>query len=203
MDELAVDQFHDIKLDLSQGSLLFMNVCLAIIMFSVSISIKKSDFNEVFKNPRGIIAGVSSQFILFPLLTFLLVLILKPQAGLALGLILVAACPGGNISNFFSFQAKGNVTLSICLTVFATFLSPFLTPFNFEFWGGQLSYLQPILKTISIDYFDLAKTVLLIMVVPLIMGIYVADKRTAFVEKIGRPLRILSVLILFMFIIGA
>jgi BASS family bile acid:Na+ symporter len=203
MDELAVDQFHDIKLDLSQGSLLFMNVCLAIIMFSVSISIKKSDFNEVFKNPRGIIAGVSSQFILFPLLTFLLVLILKPQAGLALGLILVAACPGGNISNFFSFQAKGNVTLSICLTVFATFLSPFLTPFNFEFWGGQLSYLQPILKTISIDYFDLAKTVLLIMVVPLIMGIYVADKRPAFVEKIGRPLRILSVLILFMFIIGA
>ena len=203
MNEQAIDQFHNVKLDLSQGSLLFMNVCLAIIMFSVSIAIKKSDFEEVFKNPRGILAGVSSQFLLFPLLTFLLVVLVKPQAGLALGLILVAACPGGNISNFFSLQAGGNVTLSICLTVFATVLSPILTPFNFEFWGGQLDYLEPILKTISIDYFDLAKTVLLIMVFPLIIGIYVADKWPKFVEKIGKPLRILSVLILAGFIVVA
>jgi BASS family bile acid:Na+ symporter len=71
---------------------------------------------------------------------------------------------------------------------------------NFEFWGGRLDYLQPLLKTISIDYFDLAKTVLMIMVVPLILGIWTAHKYPKFVVKIGRPLRILSILILGAFI---
>ncbi len=196
----TLDQFHKVKLDISQDSLFVMNICIAIIMFGVAISIDAKDFKEVLRNPRGIFAGVTSQFLLFPFLTFLLVLILKPPAGLALGMILVAACPGGNVSNFFSLQSKGNVTLSVCLTVFATFLSPILTPVNFEFWGGQLDYLQPILKTISINYFDLAKTVLMIMVTPLILGIWTAYKYPNFVEKIGRPLRVLSIIILGAFI---
>ncbi len=196
----TLDQFHKVKLDISQDSLFVMNICIAIIMFGVAISIDAKDFKEVLRNPRGIFAGVTSQFLLFPFLTFLLVLILKPPAGLALGMILVAACPGGNVSNFFSLQSKGNVTLSVCLTVFATFLSPILTPVNFEFWGGQLDYLQPILKTISINYFDLAKTVLMLMVTPLILGIWTAYKYPNFVEKIGRPLRVLSIIILGAFI---
>ena len=200
MNEQAIDQFHDVKLNLTQDSLLVMNICLAVIMFGVAITIDMKDFKEVLRNPKGIFAGVTSQFILFPFLTFILVLIFKPPAGLALGLILVAACPGGNVSNFFSMQSGGNVTLSVCLTVFATFLSPILTPVNFAFWGGQLEYLQPILKTISIDYFDLAKTVTLIMVFPLILGIWTAKRYPIFVVKIGRPIRIISILILGAFI---
>jgi BASS family bile acid:Na+ symporter len=200
MNNETLDQFHKVKLDISQDSLFVMNICIAIIMFGVAISINIKDFKEILRNPRGVFAGVTSQFLLFPFVTFLLVWILKPPAGLALGMILVAACPGGNVSNFFSLQSKGNVTLSVSLTVFATLLSPILTPVNFEFWGGQLDYLQPILKTISIDYFDLAKTVLMIMVLPLVLGIWTAYKYPVFVIKIGRPLRILSILILGAFI---
>lgn len=196
----TLDQFHKVKLDISQDSLFVMNICIAIIMFGVAISINTNDFKEVLKNPKGVFAGVTSQFLLFPLVTFVLVFVLKPPAGLALGMILVAACPGGNVSNFFSLQSNGNVALSVCLTVFATVLSPILTPVNFEFWGGQLDYLQPILKSISIDYFDLAKTVLTIMVIPLVLGIWTAQKAPSIVLKIGKPLRILSILILGAFI---
>lgn len=196
----AVDQFHKVKLDLSNDSLLVMNICLAIIMFGVAISVNVKDLREVIINPKGFFAGVTSQFLIFPFLTFLLVLALKPAAGLALGMILVAACPGGNVSNFFSLQAGGNIALSVCLTVAATILSPFLTPINFEFWGSQLEYLQPIIQSISIDYFDLAKTVVMIMVTPLILGMWTAHKFPEFVEKIGRPLRIISILILSAFI---
>lgn len=200
MKNATLDQFHNVKLDISQDSLFVMNICIAIIMFGVAISINAKDFKEILRNPKGVFAGVTSQFLLFPIVTFVLVYFLRPPAGLALGMILVAACPGGNVSNFFSLQSNGNVTLSVCLTVFATFLSPILTPVNFEFWGGQLDYLQPILRSISIDYFDLAKTVLMIMVLPLIVGIGTAHKFPKFVFKIGRPLRILSILILGAFI---
>ena len=203
MNEQALDQFKDVKLDFSNDALFFMNLSLAIIMFGVAISININDFKEVIKNPRGIFAGVTSQFLLFPFITFLLILVLKPAAGLALGLLLVSACPGGNISNFFSLQSGGNVALSVSLTVFATFLSPFMTPFNFGFWGGQIDYLAPIIKHISIDYFELAKTVAIIMVIPLIVGMWTAYKFPAFVVKIGRPIRIISILILAAFIVVA
>ena len=200
MNEEAVSQFQNVKLDFSQDSLLAMNISLAIIMFGVAISININDFREVIRNPKGVFAGVTSQFLLFPFVTFLLILVLKPAAGLALGLMLVASCPGGNISNFFSLQSGGNVALSVSLTVFATVLAPFMTPFNFSFWGGNIEYLQPVIKSISIDYFSLAETVIIIMVIPLVIGIWVAHKFPKLVVNIGRPIRVISILILSAFI---
>lgn len=189
-----------IRIDFSDDQMWLMNLCLAIIMFSVAISINTKDFQEVIKNPRGALAGVSSQFILFPLITFLLVVLMRPEMGLALGMILIAACPGGNISNFFSLQSKGNVALSVSLTVIATLLAPIMTPFNFEFWGSQLQYVQPLFTSISIDYIKLTETVILIMVLPLFLGMLMSNKFPVLVKRISKPLQILSVVILLGFI---
>ena len=124
------EDLSQIQIDFSDDNMWVMNLCLAIIMFSVAISINFRDFREVLQNPRGALTGVISQFLLFPFITFLMVLVLKPEMGLALGMILIGACPGGNISNFFSLQSRGNVALSVSLTVVATILAPIMTPLN-------------------------------------------------------------------------
>ena len=164
------EDLSQVQINFSDENVGMMNVCLAIIMFSVAISINVREFREVLRNPRGVLTGLASQLFLFPLLTFFLVLFLRPEMGLALGLILIGACPGGNISNFFSLQSGGNVALSVSLTVVVTLLAPVMTPFNFEFWGSRVTYLEPLFSSITIDYLALAKTVFLIMVAPLIGG---------------------------------
>ncbi len=199
-DPQALQRVH---IDFSDDNMWLMNVCLAIIMFSVALSIQRKDFREIFTNPRGVISGLISQYILFPFMTFLLVLMIKPEMGLALGMILIAACPGGNISNFFSLQSRGNVALSVSLTVMATLLAPVMTPFNFDFWAGNIAYVEPLLSTISINYYDLAITVLLIMVIPLILGMFLADRYPRISQKLFKPLQILSVIILLAFIVVA
>ncbi|MCA6075164.1 bile acid:sodium symporter family protein [Fulvivirga sedimenti] len=191
---------QDVHIDFSDDNMWLMNICLAIIMFSVALSINLKDFQEIFRNPRGVISGLISQYLLFPFMTFLLVLVMRPDMGLALGMILIAACPGGNISNFFSLQSRGNVALSVSLTVMATLLAPLMTPFNFHFWARKVEYVKPLLSTISINYYDLALTVLLIMVIPLMLGMYLANRFPDIAQKLFKPLQVLSVLILLAFI---
>ncbi|MEJ2005087.1 MAG: bile acid:sodium symporter, partial [Cyclobacteriaceae bacterium] len=114
---------QDVTIQFSNDNIWVMNLCLAIIMFSVALSINVRDFREIFSNPKAVLTGLFSQYFVFPFITFLLVLAIRPQMGLALGMILIAACPGGNISNFFSLQSRGNVALSVSLTVMATLLA--------------------------------------------------------------------------------
>ena len=112
-----------------------VNIVIALIMFGVALDIRWRHFIDLLKNPKSVVVGAVSQFLLLPALTFLLVLIVKPTPTVALGMILVAACPGGNISNFMSYLAKGNTALSVSLTAVSTSLAVLMTPLNFTLWG--------------------------------------------------------------------
>ena len=169
-------------------------------MFGVALSLETRHFKEVARNPKGFWVGVMSQFILLPAITFLLIYFLRPHPGLALGMILVAACPGGNVSNFYSLVAGGNVALSVSLTGFATFFAVFLTPMNFEFWGSILPETEKILHSINISFFAMAKTLVLILLIPLLLGIWFRRKFPSLTIRIEKYLRILSFLILAAFI---
>jgi len=129
-----LSQIDDIRLNFSAGGLLYMNVTLACIMFGVALDIKVDQFKHILLNPKSAFLGISSQFILLPALTFGLVMLLKPPPSIAMGMILIAACPGGNISNFISSLAKANVALSVSLTAFATLSATIMTPFNFAIY---------------------------------------------------------------------
>lgn len=189
-----------VRIDFSDDHVGLMNLCLAIIMFSVALSVNIRDFREIAGNPRGVLGGMLSQYILLPFITWVMIIIIRPEPGLALGMILIAACPGGNISNFFSLQSRGNVALSVSLTVIATLLAPVMTPLNFELWGSQVPYLDDLLRTIRLDPFQLAWTVLLIMVLPLMLGMYLAWRFPHTAGRVQRYLRYVSVLILLAFI---
>ncbi|MEM6629794.1 MAG: bile acid:sodium symporter family protein [Bacteroidota bacterium] len=187
----------------SPDSLFALNIILGFIMFGVALELSIEDFRRVLRKPKAPLIGLVSQFFVLPFLTFLAVWILPVTPSMALGMFLVAACPGGNISNFISSLAKANVALSVSLTAFSTLLAMFLTPINFSFWASLYPPSAEILQTINLDEWELVKTVFLLLGAPLILGMWTAYKFPKFTRKISRPIRIFSILFFVAFVMIA
>ncbi len=194
--EPIVDPLAGVRINFDAGALFALNLSIAFIMFGIALGLRRENFTEVVRNPRGVLTGVISQFLLLPFMTFLLVWIFNPHPGIALGMILVAACPGGNVSNFFSSIGRGNVALSVSLTAIATLLATIMTPLNFELYGSILPYTRAMIRTISIDYMELFQTVVMILALPLLIGIWVSSKFPLITRKIMKPIRWISMVIL-------
>jgi len=193
----------DVMLNFSPGSLQLLNGILAVVMFSIAIDLKPEDFKRLAHAPKPLIAGLFSQFVVLPVLTFGLVLLLNPQPSIALGLILVAACPGGNISNFITHRAGGNAALSVSMTAFATVGAIFLTPFNIAFWGSLYEPTRNILKATAVDPISVAITVGFMLVLPLILGIWLNVKRPDITARLRTPLQWVSMGIFIAFVVLA
>ena len=192
-----------IKINFDTEGLWILNIALAIIMFGVALSIKIDDFKLLIKKPKILFVGIFSQFFLLPALTFVAILIIKPHPSFALGMMMIAACPGGNISNFFSKMANGNAALSVSLTAFATLICIIMTPFNLQFYGGLYEPTNAILKTVELDPFSLFKLVLLILGVPLILGMLTNIYFEETAKKIEKRLKPFSMIIFLALIVIA
>jgi len=192
-----------IKINFNTEGLWILNIALAIIMFGVALSIKIDDFKLLIKKPKILFVGIFSQFFLLPALTFVAILIIKPHPSFALGMMMIAACPGGNISNFFSKMANGNAALSVSLTAFATLICIIMTPFNLQFYGGLYEPTNAILKTVELDPFSLFKLVLLILGVPLILGMLTNIYFEETAKKIEKKLKPFSMIIFLALIVIA
>lgn len=201
MDSLyALD---DIRLNFSSSNLLALNIALAFVMFGVALEIKIDHFKKLILNPGSAFIGIFSQFLVLPFLTFLLTILLHDYLTptMALGMILVSACPGGNISNFMSSLAKGNIALSVSLTAIATLGAIFITPLNFAFWGKQtINFYQAVdpnmlLRPLEIDAYQMFRTVLLILGIPMILGIFINNKYPMFTSGIVKPIKLFSIIL--------
>ncbi|MEP0711668.1 bile acid:sodium symporter family protein [Algoriphagus sp.] len=196
-------ELDSIQLNFSSSDLLLLNLALALIMYGVALDLRFEDFKYLAKNPKGFFLGVFSQFLLLPFLTWCLVLIMKPPPSVALGMFLVAACPGGNVSNFLTSLAKGNTALSVSLTGFSSIISIVSTPLNFALWAGLYAPTSNLLREISLDYADTFITIALILGIPLILGILTHKYAPKFAEKASRVLKPLSILIFAAFVVIA
>ncbi|WP_397362287.1 bile acid:sodium symporter family protein [Olleya sp. R77988] len=177
------------------NGLFILNIALAIVMFGVALGININDFKQLAKQPKPILVGLLSQFILLPLITFLLVLLVKPVPSIALGMFMVAACPGGNISNFITQISKGNTALSVSLTAFASTLALFFTPFNFQFYGHLYQPTATILKTVTLHPMDVFKIMILILGIPLALGMLFNSYKPKMATKLSAILKPVSILI--------
>jgi BASS family bile acid:Na+ symporter len=184
-----------IKINFDSASLWVLNIAIAIIMFGVALGISMDDFRRLLRKPKILFIGILSQFILLPALTFVAILIIQPHPSFALGMVMIAACPGGNVSNFFSKMAGGNAALSVSLTAFATLVCIFMTPINLQFWGGLYEPTNQILKTVSLNPIDLFKLVAIILGIPLFFGMLVKQYHSEMAEKIEKILKPLSMLV--------
>ena len=167
----ACDEDSDLDnavLKMNEDNILFMNISLGFIMLGVALKLRVKDFILVFSAPKSVIIGFLSQFVALPFLTYLLVLILNPMPSVAMGMMIVAACPGGNISNFMTALANGNTALSVCMTAIASVSAVFMTPINISFWGGLYAPTSVILNEVSLDFFEMLKIVGVILLIQLI-----------------------------------
>jgi BASS family bile acid:Na+ symporter len=203
MGNNTIESLDHIRLNFSPESLFMLNIALAIIMFGVALEIKLYHFKNIIKDPKSVIIGFFSQFVALPFITFLMTVLFRDYLTptLALGMILVAACPGGNISNFISSLARGNVALSVSLTAIATVGAVFFTPFNFSIWGSwfidiySTTGTHTLIRPLQIDTLQMFKTVFLILGLPLMVGIFVNTKFPGFTSKIVKPIKRLSIVI--------
>ena len=190
-------------LNFSPASLMLLNAILAVVMFSIAIDLRPRDFQVLLRGPKPVIAGLVAQFLVLPALTFLMVLIVQPQASIALGLILVAACPGGNISNFITYRAGGNAALSVSLTAFATVGAIVLTPVNIAFWGSLYAPSRAILEQTQIGPVQVPITLGLMLILPLVLGVALNSWRPLVAARLRQPLQWLSMGIFALFIVLA
>lgn len=180
----------DIQIAFDAEQLWMLNFALALVMFGVALDIRMADFRRLIKIPKAVLGGVMSQFILLPALTFLLVLWLKPHPSFALGMFLVAACPGGNVSNFMTHLAKGNSALSVSLTAMATVLAAILTPLNLGLWGSWYAPTAGLLRSIHIDFLEMGRVVALLLGVPLLLGMLIGHYKSRLAKKLSRFFKI-------------
>ncbi|MEX0278828.1 MAG: bile acid:sodium symporter family protein [Ruegeria sp.] len=192
-----------VVLNFDAGNLKVLNAILAIVMFSIALDLRLDDFRRVARGPKPLVIGLVSQFLVLPALTFLMIVALKPMPSVAMGLILVAACPGGNISNFMTHRAGGNVALSVSMTAFATVVAIVITPANIAFWGNLYGPTREILQRTQIDPVAVAITVGLMLILPLILGMIVNARFAPCADRIRRPMQWLSMAIFIAFIVLA
>lgn len=172
-------------------------------MFGVALDIKWKHFTQLAHQKKAVFTGLISQFFLLPFLTFILVSVLPVSKGMALGMILLAVCPGGNVSNFFSQMARGHLALSVTLTAISSLVAFIVTPLNFFFWVSLMPSLNTELKAMEIDFVSLMINMVSILLLPLIMGMWISARYEIFSKKIAPGIRLISILMLAGFIVVA
>ncbi len=192
-----------VRLNFNPGSLWLLNAIIGLVMFGVALDLKVADFKAVLTMPKPVIIGMVGQFILLPAFTFLLVLVIRPAPSIALGMMLVAACPGGNISNFLTHYAKGNTALSITMTALSTAVAIVMTPLNLSLWGGLYPETAKILKEVALDPAEMLLAVFLLLGLPMVVGMWTGSRFPNFVERAHKPVKIFSLVVFGIFVLGA
>lgn len=197
-EQLAL--LDSLNINLGAGEMVIVNIILAFVMFGVALGIKVQTFKEVFKSPKSVIVGMLLQWVALPAITCLLAIILNPiiTPMVAIGMLLVASCPGGNISNFMSSLSKGNIELSVSMTAITTAFAPLVTPFTFWFWGTlycRFAAVRNDIPTLEIPFMDMLEQILLILGLPIIAGVLFAHYFPNASKRIMKPAQILSILL--------
>ncbi|MBL7205509.1 MAG: bile acid:sodium symporter family protein [Desulfobacteraceae bacterium] len=200
MDVAMVDQ---VRLNFNPQGLLVINIAIGLMMFGVALDLKLEDFKRIILSPKAPGIGLIAQFMFLPALTFLLTLILRPQPSIALGMILVAACPGGNLSNIITYLAKGNCAVSISMTAVSTAAAVVMTPLNLALWGGLNPDTAEILRKVSLSPVDVFTTIFLILGIPLVLGLTLSRIFPALADKVRKPFKIFSLVFFMVIVCGA
>jgi bile acid:Na+ symporter, BASS family len=200
MDAAAIDQ---IRLNFNPQGMFVINAAIGLMMFGVALDLKLDDFKRIIVSPKAPGIGLIAQFVLLPAATFLLTLALRPQASIALGMILVASCPGGNLSNIMTYLAKGNCAVSISMTAVSTAAAIFMTPLNLSLYGSLNPDTEVILKAVSLSPMDVFTTIFLILGVPLMAGLTLSRYFPSLSEKVRKPFKIFSLIFFIVIVLGA
>jgi BASS family bile acid:Na+ symporter len=190
-------------MNFSPAAALVLQCILALVIFGVSLELSFSDFRRLLTAPKPVIAALCSQLIALPLLTFALIWVMDPLPSLALGLMMTAACPGGNLSNVFTHWSGGRTSVSMSATTISSMISPITTPLTFRLLGDLHPATRAAMHQISVPYAELVMTIFIALVIPLIAGMTLTQLRPQLSARIRKPLRLFGVGVFFAFVVLA
>jgi bile acid:Na+ symporter, BASS family len=177
---------------------IYLGIALMIIMIGMGLSLTIQDFKRIFKHPKAVLIGAFNQLIILPLVGFLMVWMYNIRPELAVGMMIIAACPGGPTSNLISHLCKGDVALSVSLTALSSLVTLFSIPLILEF---AINYFEGDNATIAINRLDIFKDLVLVTVIPITLGMTINKFKPMVAKKMEKPVKIASMVILFTLII--
>ncbi|WP_104105987.1 bile acid:sodium symporter family protein [Nocardioides sp. 616] len=183
---VLVDDVDSVKIAFEEGSLTTLKIVIGAILFGIALDTRLEDFALALRRPGTIAIGVIAQFLLLPALTFGLTLLLDVRGSVALGMILVACCPPGNVSNILTHRARGDVALSVSMTALGNVLAIFLMPLNMAFWGALHPTGKEVLEDIELSAVDMLVEIGLVIGVPFAAGIAIARLWPSIASRAGK-----------------
>ncbi len=183
MDIARLDELHIVLDPIGQAGLA---VALILMMFSIALGLSVRDFRLLRERPSLFLVGVIAQVIGLPLLTFGLVLLLEPPASIALGMLVVACCPGGASSNMLTYLARGNVAYSVSLTTTSSLLAAIMTPASILFWTHAYEPTRQLLRSIDVSPALFLTQTMVLLAIPLVVGMTVAVRAPEFAQWVRR-----------------
>ena len=193
MDIGALDSLRIVLDPIGQAG---VALALVLVMFSVALGLRVDDFAFLREKPLLFAGGVISQVVILPLVTFLLILVLRPAASIALGMIVVACCPGGAVSNLLTYLSRGNVAVSVALTATSSLLAAILTPTSILFWSQAYEPTATLLRTLEVNPLIFIGQTTLLLAVPLVLGMVLAARAPDVAARIKQRTTVLGVSVL-------
>ena len=181
---------------------IILSMVLATMVFSVALELRIEDFKRVAQTPKAVICGLIPQFLLLPVATWLVTLWLDLPPNIEAAMILVAACPGGSLSNVVTHMGRGNTALSVSISAVASIIALFATPFNFSWMIATNPETASWLKELSIDSSGIYISLFLLLGVPLSLGLLASHRLPQLTERIRKPLGLFSLIALLLFIVA-
>ena len=179
----------DIQLmNYDESQQIWLGLVLASLMFGVALELRLSHFSYVLRRPLPVFTGLLAQCLLLPWATLLATLLLDLKPGIELGLLLVACCPGGNLSNVITHLARGNTALSVSVTSVSSLLAIITLPFNVAMTASlnpeTAAFLSGQMSTLQVDASGIVQGLLLMLVAPLLVGMLLGNLAPRFTARI-------------------
>ena len=193
----------DVVLNFNPGTLVILNVVLGLIMFGIALDTTVDDFKVVARKPKPFVIAILAQLLVLPAVTFGLTLVLPVTPSMALGMILVACCPPGNISQVLTHRAGGNVALSVSMTAVSNVIYIFVLPLNVAFWGSLHPTARGLLAAVELNPWSMLLDIFLIIGLPFAAGLLIRNRFPRFATTVQPFVKWFSLLALVGFIVAA
>lgn len=193
----------DVVLNFTPATLVLLNVVLGLIMFGIALDTPVGDFKTVARKPKAFVIAIVAQLLILPAVTFGLTLILPVTGSIALGMILVACCPPGNISQILTHRSGGNVALSVSMTAVGNLLYIVMLPVSLAFWGSLHPAASELLEAVELSPAQMLLEIFMIIGLPFLLGLFIRHRFLGFARRVEPFVRWFSLLALLAFIVGA
>lgn len=193
---MDISELDQLRIVLDPVGQIALAIALMLLMFSIALNLKPANFSLLLKQRMLLLGGIATQVIALPLVTYLLVLLLRPSPSIALGMFVVACCPGGVVSNYLTYLAAGNVAYSVTLTATSSVMAAAMTPILILFWSQAYGPTASLLQSIDFSPVAFLVQTTILLVVPLVIGMIIVSRNQDFAARLQKRVALVGSLAL-------